>query len=165
MFRSKKDGTHFPIGKKSGVSEKDLNISQKGNNDTIVVEPSKTKSMEGHRDSDIKEYDRGIKVEGVVLQPVKKLEKNEYYALMVTDEENRGSRPKKDYVDFYKGYIGLERTSDGRIYISKDYEKRSDQYRGKTVVVEVSPDARTTELFRWHWVKNDSRFQGQEKQV
>jgi len=38
---------------KGGVREEDMKISQKGNNDTIVVEPS-TKGMKGNRDSGIK---------------------------------------------------------------------------------------------------------------
>jgi hypothetical protein len=59
-----KDGNFHPHdNKRNGVSEKDMNISQKGNNDTIVVEP--TRGMKGNQESNIKsrrgeEYDHGI---------------------------------------------------------------------------------------------------------
>ena len=67
-----------------------------------------------------------------------KLAKNEYYALMVTDHYNKHKRPKSDYLDYDKDWIGLERTSAGSIYISKDYNKRKDLYRGVVVIVKVS---------------------------
>ena len=84
-------------------------------------------------------YNYGIVIIQEVKKPLEKLEDNQYYALMVTDLENRSRRSPYDYVNFGKGYIGLERT-DSRIYISKDFHQRFNLYRGVTVLVRVEAD-------------------------
>lgn len=66
-----------------------------------------------------------------------KLKKNEYYALMVTDTYNKGLRPKEDYIDFSKGWLGWERPTDGKPYISKDFHNRNSRGRGTTYIVEI----------------------------
>lgn len=68
------------------------------------------------------------------------LESDEYYAMMVTDLENRGKRRKSDYLIFSKGWLGLE-GHDGLIYVSKNFNAYGihDEYRGKTVIVKVKP--------------------------
>lgn len=74
------------------------------------------------------------------------LKENQYFALMVTDHENKfgyNKRPKEDYLNFRKGWIGIERTSEGLIYISKDYSKRHDVCRGDTIIVEVEKKDKT----------------------
>jgi len=69
------------------------------------------------------------------------LAKDEYFALMVEDHSNKFSRPKSDYIDFQKGWVGLERTSKpSRIYVSKWFFSRFHPYRGSTVIVKVSKD-------------------------
>ena len=68
------------------------------------------------------------------------LEENQFYALMVTDHYNRGRRNNRDYLNLSKAWIGLERTGSGRIYISKNFSKRKNSYRGDTVIVNVSVD-------------------------
>ena len=65
------------------------------------------------------------------------LAEDEYFALMVTDLEGTKHRDKDDYFDFSLGYIGLERQSDGKIYISKDYDLRDRPTRGIVFVVQV----------------------------
>jgi hypothetical protein len=67
-----------------------------------------------------------------------RLEVDEWFALMVMDEEGRLLRPKEDYLDWKKGWIGWECCSDDEgVYISKDYLKRRDILRGETYVVKV----------------------------
>lgn len=68
------------------------------------------------------------------------LETDEYYAMMVTDLENRGKRPRKDYLDYAKAWIGFE-GHDGLIYVSKNFNTYGihDPYRGKTLIVRVKP--------------------------
>lgn len=72
-----------------------------------------------------------------------KLNNNEYYALMVTDEYHKDTRPETDYLDYDRSWIGLERTSNGAIYISKDYNERRKLYRGVVVIVKVSKQDKT----------------------
>jgi DNA topoisomerase VI subunit B len=71
-----------------------------------------------------------------------KLEANEYYALMVTDDNY--PRNKNPYVigvepSTHEALIGVERT-DNRPYISKKYENRRTSYRGTAIIVEVQPE-------------------------
>lgn len=91
------------------------------------------------------DYASGIEIMDSYPLRNSKLGKDEYFALMVTDIENKGKRPRSDYVDFEKGYIGFERTGN-KIYVSKDFNKRNDLYRGKTVIVKVYPEASIREL-------------------
>ena len=65
------------------------------------------------------------------------LAEDEYFALMVTDLEGTKHRDKDDYFDFSLGYIGLQRQSDGKIYISKDYDVMDRPTRGIVYVVKV----------------------------
>ena len=62
---------------------------------------------------------------------------DEYFALMVTDLEGTKHRDKDDYFDFSLGYIGLEERTDGKIYISKDYDPMDKPTRGIIYVVKV----------------------------
>jgi len=91
-------------------------------------------------------YDFGVIILKEVRKPVEKLEADQYYALMVTDIENRKTRSQYDYVNFGKGYIGLERTSNNLIYVSKSYLKRNDPERGVTVLARVEEKRRVLEL-------------------
>ncbi|MDE1867571.1 MAG: hypothetical protein KGI08_07685 [Thaumarchaeota archaeon] len=93
-----------------------------------------------------REYARGMEIIDSYPMRDSKLGKDEYFALMITDIENKGKRARSDYIDFEKGYIGLERNSSGEIYISKKFDKRVDSERGKTVMVKVSPEASILEL-------------------
>jgi len=67
-----------------------------------------------------------------------KLRSREYYALKVTDLVSRGMRLLSDYEDYSRGWIGWERPTGGKPYISKDYHNRYDPSRGETYVVSVS---------------------------
>jgi hypothetical protein len=70
--------------------------------------------------------------------PTRELQQDyEFFALMVTDSQNKNTRPKTDYFLHAKDWIGLEQTSDNRIYISKNFNKRYDGFRGETVIVSV----------------------------
>ena len=72
-----------------------------------------------------------------------KLTTNEWYALMVTDHYNKHKRPKSDYIDYGQSWLGLERTSEGEIYITKEYGKRRNLPRGVVVIVKVSKQDKT----------------------
>lgn len=65
-----------------------------------------------------------------------KQEPNSYYALMVEDVENK-HRTDIDFFDRKLGWIGLERTSDGRIYISNKFHNCFEPSRGTTWLVAV----------------------------
>jgi len=67
------------------------------------------------------------------------LAKDEYFVIMVTDPlyKNGCPRPKSDYFKLQYEWIGIECTSNGRIYISKKYNSRKNGYRGDTMVVRV----------------------------
>ena len=60
---------------------------------------------------------------------------NEYFALMVMDLET--PTDDRDWFNAEKKYVGLSCMSDKRIYISKDWRKTDDKWRGKTVLVSV----------------------------
>lgn len=72
------------------------------------------------------------------------LKANEYFALMVTDNENKYTSPHVKGIDVYthEALVGLERTTrennDEGVYISKEYRKRKSFHRGRTVIVEVN---------------------------
>ena len=66
-----------------------------------------------------------------------KLSKDEFFVLMVMDEDGRRNRLESDYWDFSKGEIGVERTSVDEVYISKKYNARRNPLRGITWLVEV----------------------------
>lgn len=69
------------------------------------------------------------------------LQENEFYALMVEDRHHKNIRDKADFWDYENGYIGLEQTSSGHIYISKHYHLRECFERGLTFICEVkNPD-------------------------
>lgn len=88
--------------------------------------------------------EKGIHIIEEDITPVeaahKHLKRNQYYALMVEDNEYKGKRPKSDYVNYEKSWIGLERTG-GKVYVSKDYNERHEPYRGSTVLVSIDKDA------------------------
>ena len=66
-----------------------------------------------------------------------RLSRDQFYALMVEDNYNKYRRAKQDYFDYDTGSIGLEKTTEGRIYISKEFHKRKNLGRGSTYLVEV----------------------------
>jgi hypothetical protein len=88
-------------------------------------------------------YNDNITIVSIANSPTT-IAKNEYYALMVTDYNvayNPEYHPRGDTRNFFdrqRGWLGLERTSGGKIYISKDFSIRHNQYRGDTVVVHVA---------------------------
>jgi len=92
-----------------------------------------------------RKYNKNITLIKIVNKPTR-LKKNEYYALMVTDLYNRHNRPKSDYWDFRLGYLGLERTSDGEIYVSKNFSARRNLSRGETFVVKITKKAKVLKL-------------------
>ena len=63
------------------------------------------------------------------------LKDNEYFALMVMDLDT--PIDDRDWFNAEKKYVGLCCMSDKRVYISKDWRKREDKWRGKTVLVSV----------------------------
>ena len=63
------------------------------------------------------------------------LKDNEYFALMVMDLDT--PTDDRDWFNAAKKYVGLCCMSDKRVYISKDWRKREDKWRGKTVLVSV----------------------------
>ena len=65
------------------------------------------------------------------------LKENQYFVLMVIDENNKNKRSKLDCFDYDLGWVGLECTSGGRIYISKDFNKRANWARGEVMVATV----------------------------
>lgn len=71
-----------------------------------------------------------------VTQP-RNLKDNEYYVLMVVDY-NKELRKRNDFINFDKGYIGLECTSENRVYISKTFNSRKNPYRGITCIVDIN---------------------------
>jgi hypothetical protein len=94
-----------------------------------------------------KEY-KNIEIIKEITQPEKELKDNQFYALMVTDEYNKDlqMRPKTDYYDYEKAYIGIECNSEHKIYISKEFNNRNDRNRGKTILINVFDKANTYEL-------------------
>ena len=80
-------------------------------------------------------YDDNIELDFV--REDRKLKPNEYFVLMVHDELNKHLRPQKDYFNYKAGWIGIERTSAEKIYISKEFNQRSDYHRGITMVATV----------------------------
>lgn len=133
---------HVDESKKMGISRKEINESRE--------KPRQYKKSKIVRNTDYeisnKDYAEGIEVVDSYPGKDSKLGKNEYFALMVTDLENKGKRPSSDYVDFTKGYLGFERTSNGEIYVSKDFYNRKNELRGKTLMVKISPNAKILEL-------------------
>ena len=63
------------------------------------------------------------------------LKDNEYFALMVIDWDT--PTDDRDWFNAEKKYVGLSCMSDKRIYISKDWRKTDDKWRGKSVLVSV----------------------------
>jgi hypothetical protein len=63
------------------------------------------------------------------------LKYNEYFALMVMDLDT--PTDDRDWFNAEKKYVGLSRCSNGDIYISKDWRKTDDKWRGKSVLVSV----------------------------
>ena len=63
------------------------------------------------------------------------LKDSEYFALMVMDLDT--PTDDRDWFNAEKKYVGLCCMSDKRVYISKDWRKREDKWRGKTVLVSV----------------------------
>ena len=81
-------------------------------------------------------YSKNITIIDTAATRERKLQKNEYFALMVID-----SMTKNDTRKFFNeghGWLGLEYTSPPpRVYIAKNFYKRYDLYRGVTMVVRV----------------------------
>ena len=63
------------------------------------------------------------------------LQDDEYYVLMVTDTWRHND--SRFFFNKTKGWLGLEKTSGSRIYISKDFAKRRTPLRGDTFVAKV----------------------------
>jgi len=73
----------------------------------------------------------------------------EFYVLMVTDTQGRTSastperfRDTRRFFDAPRGWLGLERTSSDRIYISKNFNKRFNPSRGQTFIATVADPRR-----------------------
>ena len=75
-----------------------------------------------------------------------KLRDNEYYVLMVTDDVNKHERPKEDYWNYEKAYVGVEQTSNNVIYISKKFQNRHDSIRGITFIASVVDASKCLDL-------------------
>ena len=73
------------------------------------------------------------------------LKDNEYFALMVMDLDT--PTDERDWFNAEKKYVGLSCTSEKRIYISKDWRKTDDKWRGKTVLVSVQDPSECYELW------------------
>ena len=76
------------------------------------------------------------------------LGENEYYALMVTDPFGE-TNPHVQGVDVFthQYLVGIERPSGKKgCYISKDFNKRRNGYRGTTFVVKTDNPENYTEL-------------------
>ena len=82
-------------------------------------------------------YNENITID--FIEKKRKLEPSEYYVLMVVDERSKtlNLRPKSDYFKYDFNWIGLEQTSDGKIYISKCYGKRVNYERGIPMIADV----------------------------
>ena len=84
----------------------------------------------------------------VELAPIsRELKVNEYYALMVEDDDYpRNNSPHVEGIDVYthRALVGVEKTSSKEpnegVYISKNHTKRKDSYRGSSIIVEVAPN-------------------------
>jgi len=70
-----------------------------------------------------------------------KLKKNEYYALMVHGSSvDKNEANKLGYVwnTLRAAYdAGIERPSNAKPYISKNFYARNDLYRGRTIIIQV----------------------------
>ena len=84
-----------------------------------------------------RKYDDNITLVEDGRKTDRKLKRNEYYVLMVTDDYNKFKRNSNDYWDFELSWLGLERTHPSGVYISKDFSKRDDRGRGITLVAKV----------------------------
>lgn len=72
------------------------------------------------------------------------LESNEYYVLMVKD-----SKKYNDTRDFFNAemeWLGLEQTSEGKIYISKKFNNRQFGIHGDTFLAKVNNPTLCLEL-------------------
>ena len=76
-----------------------------------------------------------------VTKPVE-LSDNQYYALVVTDNLFGFENPHIQAVSVVNKeyYVGIERLSDARYYLSKNFESRKNAYRGITIVIEIDPE-------------------------
>jgi len=91
-----------------------------------------------------RDYDGNIVIMGEEFSNTG-LDSNEWYALMVTDYSPR----RKNRSDMFlkeKGWVGLECTSNGTVYISKRKGARNNLSRGMTVVVRVGDESLCYEL-------------------
>ena len=68
-------------------------------------------------------------------QVEKGLAKDEYFVLMVTDNPDHN---KVNFWDRDKGYLGLERNSNNRVYISRKLNNRLSAFRGVTFLARVT---------------------------
>jgi hypothetical protein len=87
-----------------------------------------------------REVAKGIRLKESILSREEakgiKLKDNEYFALMVEDKK-RGYSDNRKFLDELMGWLGLECTSERRVYISKDFFKRWNPHRGTTYIVAV----------------------------
>jgi len=78
----------------------------------------------------------GLRFIEIVNNP-RKLKRNEFYALMVTDTSESPHTKGLDVIT-HQHLVGVERPNiDMGCYISKSYDKRRSLYRGNTIIVEV----------------------------
>ena len=77
------------------------------------------------------------------------LKENEYYITLVTDNRWKNESPHVKAYDWFtqNWIVGIETTSGPNgYYISKDFSKRDNGYRGPTYVVEVLDKSKCREL-------------------
>ena len=75
-----------------------------------------------------------------IVKEKRELKENEYYALVVTDNNNGLSSPHVRGIEptIHEYIVGIEKSSGvGNWYISKEFNKRKNTLRGFTIVVEV----------------------------
>ncbi len=66
------------------------------------------------------------------------LKKNEWFALMVVDDVNwTDKQDNRSWFDKKKGWLGLECTSEIKVYISKTINNRTNRGRGNTQIIKV----------------------------
>ena len=76
-----------------------------------------------------------------VVKESRELKENEYYALVVTDNQFKDRSPYVRGVEVrtHNYLVGIEKSSGAfGWYISKDFAKRKNLSRGVTIIVEVN---------------------------
>jgi hypothetical protein len=87
-------------------------------------------------------YDDNITLAGYADRS-ETLPEDQYYVLLVTDTFNSGVRSERDYWKPQYAWVGLECTSrPERVYISKNFNRRHNGYRGIVLIVTVKEVSR-----------------------